>query len=48
MANFALDVAAVVVGIAAYKKLCMTYDEILWKWRQRHSSSSYDDPFDAW
>ena len=44
MSDFIVDVAAVVVGIAAYKWLDDIRQELLWKWRQRHESSS--DPWD--
>jgi len=46
MSAFIVDVAAVVVGIAVYKWLENKKDELVWKYRQRHSSSS--DPWSNW
>lgn len=46
MLEYAIDVMTVVVGIAVYKKLDNLYDDLVWKWKQRHSSS--DDPWDSW
>jgi hypothetical protein len=44
MSAFIVDVAAVVVGIAVFKWLEAKREELIWKWHQRHSSSS--DPWD--
>ena len=46
MISYAIDVTAVVVGIAVYKKLQGVYEDLIWKWKQRHSS--HDDPWDSW
>lgn len=47
MFEFFTDVAAVVCGIVAYKKLEGLYDDIRWRFKQRHSASSHD-PWDSW
>ena len=44
--QFAINVVAVVVGILLYKKLEDWYDEIKWKYKQRHQSRS--DPWERW
>ena len=46
MLNFLADVCAVVVGIYCYKRLEDLYDEVRWKFKQRHASRS--DPWDRW
>ena len=44
MMDFIVNVAAVVVGIAVYKRLEDKVQDLIWKWRQRHRSSC--DPWD--
>ena len=46
MLNFVVDVLTVTCGIIVYKRLELLYDDILWKLKQRHSSSR--DPWDSW
>ena len=44
--DFLLNVAAVVVGIVAYKKLESVYEDLRWKYYQRHDSSK--DFWESW
>lgn len=46
MMDFIVDVAAVVVGIAVYKWIDDKRQDLVWRWHQRHESSS--DPWDNW
>jgi len=43
MIDFIVDVAAVVVGIAVYKYVDEWRQDLIWRWKQRHESSS--DPW---
>ena len=44
--QFLLNTASVIVGIFLYKKLEDLYDEIRWKFKQRHESRK--DPWERW
>ena len=44
--DFLLNVTAVVVGIVAYKKLEHVYEDLRWKYYQRHDSSK--DFWESW
>ena len=44
--QFLINVVSVVFGIALYKKLEDVYDDIRWKFKQRHQSRS--DPWERW
>jgi len=46
MLDFFLNIVAVTAGIILYKNLENLYDDIRWKFKQRHSSSK--DPWDSW
>lgn len=44
--QFLLSTASVVVGIILYKKIENIYEDLRWKFTQRHSSTT--DPWDSW
>ncbi len=44
--QFLLNVVSVAFGIALYKKLGDVYDDIRWKFKQRHQSRN--DPWERW